>query len=166
MLSLFSSIDVATANPADYQAAKSLLGTLPKEEVTFQDIEFKVDDGSLALSDLVRNKNYTILYFWFSGCRYCRIFNKEMKGKYDILEAKGVQIVAVSVDQLEIDWTSAMAEDGVEWISLRAEDVTEVESKYRFNAYPRKFLFNKKMERINVPSGSAEEILEWVNSLD
>ena len=57
----------------------------------------------------------TIVEFWASWCRPCRVENPQFVRMYNRLKPKGLEIVAVSLDKEKAKWVRAIEDDGLEW---------------------------------------------------
>lgn len=69
--------------------------------------------GTFALSQL-RGK-VVLIDFWASWCKPCRFENPAVKKVYDKYKSKGFEILGVSLDRDKTAWTSAIAQDGINW---------------------------------------------------
>ena len=57
----------------------------------------------------------TIIDFWASWCRPCRIENPNLVRLYKRMHDKGLEIVGVSLDKNKSSWERAIADDGLIW---------------------------------------------------
>ena len=57
----------------------------------------------------------TIVDFWASWCRPCRVENPNLVKIYDKLKPKGLEIVGVSLDKEQAKWLQAIEDDGLNW---------------------------------------------------
>ncbi|UZO79864.1 AhpC/TSA family protein [Aquimarina sp. ERC-38] len=79
-----------------------------------EDFTAPTPDGSkLTLHDNLGK--ITILDFWASWCRPCRIENPNVVRIYNKYHDKGLNIVGVSLDRKKEQWISAIDQDNLEW---------------------------------------------------
>ena len=57
----------------------------------------------------------TIIEFWASWCRPCRIENPNLVKLYKEMHPKGLEIVGVSLDRNKSSWLRAIEDDGLIW---------------------------------------------------
>ena len=57
----------------------------------------------------------TIVEFWASWCRPCRVENPNLVKTYNKYHDRGLEIVAVSLDKNKASWEKAIADDGLVW---------------------------------------------------
>ena len=57
----------------------------------------------------------TIIDFWASCCRPCRIENPNLVRLYKRMHDKGLEIVGVSLDKSKVNWERAIEDDGLIW---------------------------------------------------
>lgn len=87
----------------------------------------------------------TIIDFWASWCKPCRIENPNVVAMYNELHSKGLNIVGVSLDKDLNKWKEAIAKDGITWtqISNLKEWKEPIAQLYGVNSIPKTFILNK-----------------------
>jgi len=89
---------------------------------------------------------YVLLDFWASWCGPCRAENPNVLDNYEKYHSKGLEILAVSLDDKKDAWLKAIKDDGLEWahVSDLKGWKNEVAKKYNINAVPSNFLIDKE----------------------
>lgn len=97
----------------------------------------------LALSSL-RGK-VVLIDFWASWCRPCRMENPHVKKTYAQYQAKGFEILGVSLDRDKAAWLKAIADDGLPWkhVSDLAFWNNAAAQQYGVNSIPYTVLVDK-----------------------
>ena len=76
-------------------------------------------EGPGPKGQLVKLKNnlgkITILDFWASWCRPCRVENPNLVRTYNKFKANGLSVVGVSLDKSKSNWIKAIEDDGLQW---------------------------------------------------
>jgi thiol-disulfide isomerase/thioredoxin len=68
---------------------------------------------TIKLSDF--RGNVTMIDFWASWCKPCRMENPNVVRVYNRFKDKGFEIFGVSLDQNDAQWVQAIAQDGLIW---------------------------------------------------
>ncbi|MDY8138943.1 TlpA disulfide reductase family protein [Aquimarina sp. 2201CG5-10] len=79
-----------------------------------EDFSAPTPDGKL-LSLKESLGKVTIVDFWASWCKPCRLENPNVVRVYNKYHDKGLNIIGVSLDKREKSWTQAIADDNLEW---------------------------------------------------
>lgn len=101
-------------------------------------------DAALAtdLASLTKGHKYVLVDFWASWCVPCRKSIPHLKKTYAELKDKGVQIVSISIDKKEADWTKAQKEEQLPWPSFLDNGGTA--NAWKIQAIPAMFLLDEK----------------------
>ena len=67
----------------------------------------------LSLKDL--KGKVTIIDFWASWCRPCRVENPNLVRLYKRMHDKGLEVIGVSLDKSKSSWLRAIEDDGLVW---------------------------------------------------
>jgi thiol-disulfide isomerase/thioredoxin len=73
------------------------------------------DGQPLTFSTIYTKNKLTMIDFWASWCGPCRRFNPTLVALYQKYHPKGLEIVAVSLDNKADNWTAAIAKDNLTW---------------------------------------------------
>lgn len=109
-------------------------------------IEGKTPDGKvLALKDVMGK--YTLVDFWASWCRPCRMENPNVVKAYQKYHDKGFNILSVSLDKKnqEEAWKRAIEQDNMTWhhVSKLMYFNDPAAKQYNVNAIPATFLLDE-----------------------
>ena len=87
----------------------------------------------------------TIIDFWASWCRPCRIENPNLVRLYKRMHDKGLEIVGVSLDKNQSSWARAIEDDGLSWnhISNLKYWQDPIALLYGVRSIPAAFVLNK-----------------------
>lgn len=100
--------------------------------------------GRIALESL-RGK-VTIIDFWASWCRPCRIENPNLVRLYNRMHDKGLEIIGVSLDRNKASWERAIADDGLTWnhvsnLKYWADPIAQL---YQVRGIPAAFVLDRE----------------------
>ena len=92
---------------------KKLMPGMPAPEIEL----INTDSKRLKLSE-VKGKKAVMVYFWSSGCSFCKEATPKLKTLYENYKAKGLEIFAVSLDQDYAAWTAYLEENKINWLNV------------------------------------------------
>ncbi len=106
----------------------------------------KTPEGTeLALNDALGK--YTIIDFWASWCKPCRIENPNVVRVYEKYHDKGLNIISVSLDRQgqEERWKQAIADDNMDWyhVSNLMFWQDPIAKQYSVRSIPATFLLDE-----------------------
>jgi len=98
----------------------------------------------LNLSDL--KGKVTIIEFWASWCRPCRVENPNLVRLYKEMHPKGLEIVGVSLDRTKASWLRAIDDDGLIWnhVSNLKFWQDPIAKLYNIRAIPASFIIDQE----------------------
>jgi peroxiredoxin len=91
---------------------------------------------------LFKGKKYILIDFWASWCKPCRNEIPNFRRAYDLFSKKGFEIVSISIDNNEHDWSQALSEENLPWPNFL--DRSEIANAYNVKLIPSTFLVNEK----------------------
>ncbi|UOB17946.1 TlpA disulfide reductase family protein [Abyssalbus ytuae] len=103
------------------------------------------ENGSLVKLSDYRGK-YVLLDFWASWCRPCRAENPNLVKAYEKYNAKGFEILAVSLDTKKEAWLKAIKQENLPWahVSDLKGFKNEVAILYDVQSIPKNLLIDPK----------------------
>ncbi len=113
---LFESLTVRIKNTESGRSINAALNVPEKAEVGQAAPLFEGPDPKgkiLALKESLGK--VTIIDFWASWCRPCRVENPNLVRLYNEHKNDGLRIVGVSLDKTKPKWIQAIADDGLIW---------------------------------------------------
>ena len=98
----------------------------------------------LSLSNL--KGKVTIIEFWASWCKPCRIENPNLVRLYKEMHSKGLEIVGVSLDRNRSSWLRAIDDDGLIWSHVSNLKFWQdpIAKLYNIRAIPASFIIDKE----------------------
>ncbi len=138
--------------------------TITKSKILFKD--FKLPNKSeelISLKDIIKNNDFTVIEFWWSGCKPCRIFNKETRAIYQKLRKSNIEIVGINTDIDAVVWKRASIKDKIDWIDLYSGNKSAIENAYNVKSFPTKIIIDKNYNILNFEFKKAEELFKLVN---
>ena len=88
----------------------------------------------------------TIIDFWASWCRPCRVENPNLVRTFNKFKDKGLNIVGVSLDRNKPNWLKAIEDDGLNWshVSNLKYWSDPIAQMYKVRAIPASFILDKE----------------------
>jgi len=80
-----------------------------------RDFAFDTQQGRMKLSEV--EAKVTILYFWDSTCGHCKKETPRLKKLYDEYKEKGVEVVAITLENEFTNWKKYIDEKDLTWIN-------------------------------------------------
>ncbi|MCG8579998.1 MAG: AhpC/TSA family protein [Bacteroidales bacterium] len=148
---------------------KDLLGPLEEYEkaqaattegAEAPDFTLNTPDGEAVALSSFKGK-YVLVDFWASWCQPCRQENPNVVKAYKAFNAKGFEVLSVSVDRDAEAWKKAIEEDGLTWTQVLATEESGVAKAYAIQSIPSTFLLDKegKIVAKNLRGAALEEKL-------
>ncbi len=106
--------------------------------------EISLPNPNGKIETLNENKGkYTLVEFWASSCKPCRISNPEMVKTYKKYHKKGFNIFAVSLDTNKNSWEKAIEKDHLPWKQVsELKPRGKAETDYGIKGIPDNFLID------------------------
>lgn len=88
----------------------------------------------------------TIIEFWASWCRPCRVENPNLVRLYKEMHPKGLEIIGVSLDKNRSSWLRAIDDDGLIWSHVSNLKFWQdpIAKLYNIRAIPASFIIDKE----------------------
>jgi peroxiredoxin len=139
--------------------------------------DFKATDlnnQTITLSQF-KNKNIVLLDFWASWCVPCRNNIPNLKKNYNEYHNKGLEVIAISLDNNKKAWAEAVQQDGTNiWYNIHhglnifnPGDIKEqdVYANYFYNSIPTQILIDFNGKIIGLWVGSSSDNKESLESI-
>lgn len=118
------------------------------------------DKGEIMSLKDCRGK-YVLLDFWASWCGPCRMEIPRLKKIWEKYHPKGLEMVSITLDSKDVDWRTALKEEGMPWIQLTAKG-TRISQQYNIQSIPHILLLDPrgKIIGINLRGEKLESMLQ------
>ena len=117
----------------------------------YVDFSAKCTDGTeVSLKSIVEanGNSYLLLDFWASWCMPCIYSMPELKRIYEEYHPKGFEILGVSLDDNEADWTKAIEKNGLKWLNVLSGTDGQASNEYSITAIPTAVLIDCRTGKI------------------
>jgi len=105
---------------------------------------------------------YLLVDFWASWCGPCRKAIPRLKTIYEKYNAKGFEILGISIDKDEKAWRKALTEEAMPWKQVLSPDMNVTMKTYNFYGIPTLFFVDKEGNIIAKTSGFSPEFEEKI----
>ncbi|MFN0032789.1 MAG: thioredoxin-like domain-containing protein [Flavobacteriales bacterium] len=127
-------------------------------------------DGTTGTIDLYKTaaaNSYTLVMFWSSWCEHCKGEAPEVKACYDKWNAKGFEIIGVSIDVNKTLWQNTLKEREFKFPNVcgMKEYLSPVAKDFRVTKTPTFFLLDKDKKIVLKPKGIKEVQTYLTNNL-
>ena len=144
-----------TLPPIRQKSAGNLISGGPSIKIGDKAYSFKIpmkDGSSVDLKDL--NADYKLVVFWSSWCPHCIETLPRINEIYNEYRSKGLEVIAVSLDEEDELWDSYVKSMGLDWINMRepVADGSEILYMYKVEETPMMFLLSKDLTIISRPA--------------
>jgi len=143
---MFEEFSDRIKNTPSGRAIGERLNQAPKAEVGQLAPFFEGPDPNGGIFNLADSLGkITIIDFWASWCRPCRVENPNLVRLYNKHKDNGLQIVGVSLDRTEPQWVQAIADDGLIWehVSNLQFWNDPIAKLYQVSAIPATFILDE-----------------------
>ncbi len=106
---------------------------------------------------------YTILYFWDADCSHCQEITPKMKELYTKIRQYGVEVYAVTIQQVPYSWKEYLIRHQLGWINVWDPiNIAQVYATYQIKSTPTIYLLDaeKKIMYKNLEFKELEAIFE------
>lgn len=108
------------------------------------DVSVRDKDGSTQniYQHITANK-ITLVEFWASWCRPCRVEIPKIKETYEIHSPAGFEVVSISIDESKTAWETAYIAEDIPWVNYIDDQKTAVET-FNILGIPFSFLVDSQ----------------------
>lgn len=159
----FNSIDELYINSPDYTVVSSYIKRMNNKNFGKEFMDFSLPNiakKETQLAEIISKNEFTVLDFWWSGCKPCRKFNQESREHYKELKENGIEIVSINVDRGISRWQKASEKDAIEWVNLYAGANSKIQTDYNIVSFPTMIIFDKNKKQVDFEFHKATELLK------
>lgn len=117
------------------------------------------------LKELCKGKKYVILDFWASWCGPCRKSIPALKEFYEKYAPKGVEIIGISIDNVEANWKKALEQEQLPWPNILDHKLMNGRL-FLVRAIPAMFVVNEDGVIVSDEFYNQEERAKWCEVFD
>lgn len=111
------------------------------------------------ISEIAEDNKLTIVFFWSSHCNFCHKAIPALKELFSEYNPKGLEILAISLDENKNDWERYISENDLKWINVCDLKGWKSESvlKFKIHKTPYFYLIDSHLKILSKP-GTVEEV--------
>ncbi len=129
---------------------------------TAPDFSLLSSEGSMVtLSNIYKDNRFTLLIFWSSWSSESMQFCKKIGEYYSFYRDRGVEIVAITVGDIEKTWREKIKSESFLWIHLKDSEQATVTSMYNVQMIPHSILIDSE-GKIIMNNKSAQETIDYL----
>lgn len=121
----------------------------------------------LELDNLLKNNRFVVLFFWSSGCDFCKGQTTPLKNTYKALKDNGIEVLGISLDNDIIFWQNYLKSEQLPWLNVHIQKSweSEVAQLYKINKTPTFYLVSSNATIVARPNNVMElsNILTFLN---
>ncbi|WP_417236629.1 redoxin family protein [Bizionia paragorgiae] len=167
LLELYALLDTNQQNKLELDLFKMGIANLDKYGVNKPFLEFTLPNTKDNNTDITSFLGkITLVDFWASWCRPCRIKHPELINLKKKFEAENFDIVSVSIDSNKKNWLQAIEKDHLNWTNLIDTD-KQVTNELGIQGIPFNYLIDEEgfVLGVNLPIEHIEKIVnEKINN--
>ena len=122
---------------------------------------------TLELDSLLKHNRYVVLFFWSSGCDFCKGQIPPLKNTYKALKNNGIEVLGISLDNDLISWQDYLKSEQLPWLNAHIQKSweSEVAQLYKINKTPTFYLVSSNATIVARPANVMElsNILTFLN---
>ncbi|PKP06704.1 MAG: hypothetical protein CVU10_03875 [Bacteroidetes bacterium HGW-Bacteroidetes-5] len=120
-----------------------------------------LDESPITFSKIYEKNKFTILIFWSSWSRESTQFCIDIGINYNLYRKNGIEIVAITIGDVERNWREIIRKENFSWIQLKENNQSAVSSVYNVQMIPHTILVDTE-GKIIMNNNSVKEIVEYL----
>ena len=117
------------------------------------------DDNGLPISLTDLSGKVVYISFWASWCKPCLANFKKYDGIRSQLQAKGIVLLNISIDENESDWKRSLAANNPRGTNTRATKIEDTKRAYNLSSIPAYYIIDKHGKIVILPEGENRDLL-------